>query len=249
MTPVTSFTSPGFAMPLVRSLLFNVVFFAWTTFMVLLAIPTLILPKGALWWVARLWIAVVLRALDLIVGIRVEIRGRENLPKGACIVAAKHQSALETLVLAVLLDRPSFVLKRELTWIPLFGWYLLKLKMVDINRAKGGLAVAGMVARARKVASTGRPIIIFPEGTRRAPGAPPRYRRGILALYEALHVPIVPVALNSGLFWGRRSFVKKPGTVVIEVLPHIPPDLPVEQARETMERVIEQATNRLLSAA
>lgn len=236
-------------MPLVRSLLFNGLFFAWTTFMVLLAAPTLILPKGALWWVARTWIAVVLRLLDLIVGIRVEIRGRENVPDGACIVASKHQSALETLVLAVMLDRPAFVLKRELTWIPLFGWYLLKLKMVDIDRSKGGRAIAGMVARARRVVATGRPIIIFPEGTRRAPGAPARYRRGIMALYESLHVPIVPVALNSGLFWGRRSFTKKPGTVVIEVLAPIPPDQPTEQARQTLERVIEQATDRLIAAA
>lgn len=236
-------------MPFLRSLLFNVAFFVWTTVVILSGAPTLILPKGALWAVGLFWIAGVLWLLKVIVGIRVDVRGREHLPDGACIVASKHQSALETLVLTAMLNRPAFVLKHELIWIPVFGWYLNKLKMVDIDRSKGGGAIAGMVERAKKVAATGRPIIIFPEGTRRAPGAPPRYRRGSMALYAALDLPLVPVALNSGLFWARRSFIKRPGTVVIEVQPPIPPGRPAEQAQRQLQNAIEQATDKLLAAA
>ena len=185
--------------------------------------------------------------LRVIVGTKLEVRGREKLPGGACLVAAKHQSAWETFGLIPLFRDPALLMKRELFWIPLHGWFSSKFEMIPVDRDKGPAALRGMLREAKKRVAQGREIIIFPEGTRRVPGAPSDYKTGVLLLYEALGIPCVPLALNSGVFWPRRSFVRKPGTIIVEFLDPIPPGLPRAEFLERLIAAIEAASARLLA--
>jgi 1-acyl-sn-glycerol-3-phosphate acyltransferase len=204
----------------------------------------------ARWYGARCWVRSIFASLRALCGLSHEVRGREQLPQGAFILACKHQSAWETLVFTDLLERPAYVLKRELMRIPLFGAYLRLLEMIPINRSKGSDALSTMLQAAQKAVREGRPIVIFPEGTRTAPGVPVKYRkRGIMALYETLGVPIVPVALNSGLYWGRKQITKYPGVITLEILPPIPPGLPPEEMIRRLHEDIETASDRLAREA
>jgi 1-acyl-sn-glycerol-3-phosphate acyltransferase len=169
--------------------------------------------------------------------------------RGALLVAAKHQSVWETFTLLTLFDDPAYVFKRELQWIPVFGWYAWKSRMIPVDRGARGGAMAGMIARAREEFARGRQIIIFPEGTRTAPGAPPTYKSGVGQIYAACGVPCLPVALNSGLYWPRRKFLRYPGTIVLEVLDPIPPGLERAEFAERLEREIEGAVTRLTAEA
>jgi 1-acyl-sn-glycerol-3-phosphate acyltransferase len=230
-----------------RSLLFNVLFYVTTVLFLVFGSPLLFGPRR--WAMAALAIhgRFELWLLDSIVGTKLEIRGAEKLPAGACLVAAKHQSAWETFGLIPLFRDPAFLMKRELFWIPLHGWFSHKFEMIPVDRDKGPAALRRMLREARKRVAQGREIIIFPEGTRRAPGAPPDYKTGVVLLYEALGIPCVPVALNSGVFWPRRSFVRRPGTVVVEFLDPIPPGLPKAEFLEQLITSIETASARLLA--
>ena len=187
--------------------------------------------------------------LEVIVGTKLEVRGREKLPNGACLVAAKHQSAWETFALIPLFRDPALLMKRELFWIPFHGWFSHKFEMIPVDRDKGPAALRRMLREAKARIADGREIIIFPEGTRRAPGAPPDYKTGVILLYDALGVPCVPVALNSGLFWPRRSLTRRPGTIVVEFLDPIPPGLPKAEFLKRLTESIENASNRLLAEA
>jgi 1-acyl-sn-glycerol-3-phosphate acyltransferase len=160
----------------------------------------------------------------------------------------KHQSAWDTLVFALLLDRPAIVLKQELLNLPLFGWYMRKCRMIPVNRKGRAAALKRMAADARDRAAAGRPILIFPEVTRMAPGQRRPYQPGAAALYGALGLPVVPVALNSGLFWGRRSFHKRPGRIVVEFLPPIAPGLPRREFMQELQERMEGASQRLAAA-
>ncbi len=236
-------------MLVVRSVLFNVAFYLNTTVWVLAGLPTFLLPYRAIIWIAKSWGLVNLWLLRVIAGIDVEIRGAEKIPAGPLIVAGKHQSAWETFALLTLFDNPLFIVKRELEWIPLFGWLMIKGRMVPVDRKRGREALALMTERARVELGRGRQLIIFPEGTRRPVGAEPRYRFGIAHLYEAEGVPCLPVALNSGLFWPRRTFLRRPGQVVVEILDPIPPGLTKEAFFERMSGEIEAASVRLIAEA
>ncbi len=167
--------------------------------------------------------------------------------KGPLIVAAKHQSTWETFALLRLFDDFTFIVKRELMWIPIFGWCMWKGRMIPVDRGAGSQALNDMTARAREEIRTGRQLIIFPEGTRRAPGAEPRYKFGVAHLYAEVGVPCVPVALNSGLFWPRRAFMRLPGTIVVEFLPPIPPGLDKQAFFARLQSDIETATARLIA--
>jgi 1-acyl-sn-glycerol-3-phosphate acyltransferase len=156
-------------------------------------------------------------------GISYRVIGRENIPKGACIIAAKHQSALETFKIHLIVDDPAIVLKRELLNIPIIGWYMSRSGSIPIDRSGRTKALSGMTVAARKAAADGRPIVIFPEGTRAAVGETRPYKSGVAAMYQDLNVPLVPMALNSGLLWPKDSFFKKRGLVTVEFLPPIPP--------------------------
>lgn len=234
-------------MLLVRSLVFNIAFYLNLLVWMLIFLPALLMPRKVLIRAAQAWGTSSVWLLKVLVGMRVEIRGRERIPPGGLLVAAKHQSFLETFALLPLVDDPAFILKRELLWIPLFGWLAWKAGMVPIDRSGGAQALAAMNRRARAEIAAGRQILIFPEGTRRAAGAPPAYKFGVAHLYRAFGVACLPVALNSGLYWPRRQFIRRPGTAVIEILDPIPPGLSRDVFLQELQDRIETASNRLLA--
>ena len=227
-----------------RSALFLVWFIAVSVIMNVGALPVLLLPFRFALKAAGLWARLVLFGLRGIAGIGVELRGRLEDPR--VLIAAKHFSMWETVALLALLPGPAIVLKRSLLRIPFYGWYCRKMRMIAIDRASGAKAIRLMHGQARRALDDGRPIVIFPEGTRRKPGAPPDYKPGVAALYAQLHVPCVPVAHNSGLFW-VGGFLRKPGTIVLEFLPAIPPGLPRHDFMTLLESRIEETSNRLLA--
>jgi 1-acyl-sn-glycerol-3-phosphate acyltransferase len=232
-----------------RSLVFNLLFYLNTLVWLIIALPTFVMPYRAILWIAKTWGRTNLFLLRAICGIEYEIRGRENIPPGALIAASKHQSAWETFALLHLFDSPTFIMKRELQWIPIFGWLTIKGRMVPVDRRKGSQALVAMADRARIELGRGRQLIIFPEGTRRPVDAEPHYKHGIAYLYAAEGVPVLPVALNSGLFWPRRTFLRHPGKVVVEILPPIPPGLEQDVFFRRLQNEIETATQRLVAEA
>lgn len=235
---------------MLRSLLFNLGSWSWTLLLLILCLPGLLMPRRVLnCHAARLWLGGVRAMLRTLVGLDHEVRGRERVPPGPVIFAVKHQSAWETLTLHLLIDDPAIALKRELTLIPLFGWYALRAGMIRIDRGHGTRALRSLITGARKALARGQPVVIFPEGTRVAPGARRPYHPGVAGLYLQLGVPVVPVALNSGLFWGRRAFVKRPGRIAVEFLPAIPPGLTRRRFMEVLEERLESATDRLIAEA
>ncbi len=231
----------------VRSIVFNVVFYLVLFVYLIAAMPTLLMPRGVLLAMVRNWSRVSLWLLKVICNIGCEFRGLENIPKGAALIASKHQSMWETFALITVLDDPAYILKRELLWIPFFGWCAAKAEMIPVDRGRRSQALAAMTERARKETARGREIIIFPEGTRRAPGAEPKYKFGVAFLYTELGVPCVPVALNSGLFWPRRSFKRYPGVVRVEFLPPIGPGLDRQTFYDRLQEAIENKTAELVA--
>jgi 1-acyl-sn-glycerol-3-phosphate acyltransferase len=234
---------------LLRSLLFNALFYLNTAVWLVIALPTFFLPYRAIIWIAKTWGRCNLVLLRVVAGIDYEIRGREKIPQGPLIVAAKHQSAWETFSLLHLFDNPFFIVKRELQWIPIFGWLMIKGRMVPVDRGARSKALNAMTERAGIELAKGRQLIIFPEGTRRPAGAEPRYKYGVAQLYAAESVLCVPIALNSGLFWPRRSILLHPGTVLVEVLDPIAPGLDKDAFLERLQHEIETATARLINEA
>jgi len=228
-----------------RSLLFNLYFFGWTLVVGLACLPVLLGGWRRVNRFGRWWAGTILAGARVLCGLRGEFRGLERLPPGPCIVAIKHQSAWDTLAAPQFLDCPAFVLKRELMRVPVFGWYLARCRMLPIDRKAGAGALKAMLAAAEARKAEGRPIVIYPEGTRRAPGDPPAYHVGVAGLYLALGLPVVPVALNSGHFWGRNAFAKRPGTVVLELQESIPPGLDRRAFMRTLQERIEGASARL----
>lgn len=229
----------------VRSLAFNVALWLWTGALAVVGLPVLLLPRRTVVGYARFWMAGVQGLLRTLVGLSYEVRGREHLPATPVILALKHQSAWETLVMFLVLEDAAIALKRELALIPLFGWYTQRAGMLRIDRGSGARALRSLVDSARAALERGSFVIIFPEGTRVPPGDRRPYQPGVAALYLQLRCPVVPVALNSGVFWGRRSFVKQPGTIVLEFLPPIEPGLGRRSFMEELERRLEGASDRL----
>jgi 1-acyl-sn-glycerol-3-phosphate acyltransferase len=231
------------------SLVYFVVFYLTTAVFLLLGSWLLFAPRS--WAMAGLALhgRTCVALLKLICGTGIEVRGRDNIPQGACLVVAKHQSAWDTFALIPLFRDPAVVLKDELKWIPFYGWFCVKFAHILVKREKATAALKALIADARQRASQGRQIVIFPEGTRTAPGAAPGYKPGYVALYEALGVAAVPLALNSGLYWPRRSLWRYPGTIVVEILSVIPPGQPRREFRAGIEAAIEAATARLIAEA
>jgi 1-acyl-sn-glycerol-3-phosphate acyltransferase len=233
----------------VRSLLFAVVFYGGTALLLVAASPLLLGPRA--WAMAglRAHARASLWALRVIVGTRLEVRGLERLPPAPYLVAAKHQSAWDTFALVPLFRDPAFVMKAELGWIPLYGWFSVKFGHILVQRGRAAAALKAMIRDARARAAAHREILIFPEGTRRAPGAAPDYKSGVVALYEGLGLPCVPLALNSGVFWPRRQLWRYPGTIVVEILEPLPPDMPRAAFKRELQSRIEEASTRLLAEA
>ena len=234
---------------MLRSIVFAIVFYLNTAVFLVVGSPLLLGP--------RRWAMMGLKAhahaslfwLRLIVGTHLEVRGRQNLPEPPVLIAAKHQSAWDTFALITLFADPAMVMKAELGWIPFYGWFSHKFRHIFVQRERGPSALKQLIRDAQDRAAAHREIVIFPEGTRRAPGAPPDYKPGVVALYEGLDVPCVPLALNSGLFWPRRKLERYPGTIVVEFLEPIPPDLPRAAFRHVLQERIETATTRLIVEA
>lgn len=236
-------------MTALRSLVFNVVFYLNLVLFLVLGSEFFFTPrkwsiralqawgKSALWW------------MRILCGTHIEVRGIEHIPQGAALVAGKHQSFWETFAILPCLDDPAMVLKKELSYIPFFGWFIHKFKMIAVERSAGSAALKALVSRAKEEAARGRQIVIMPEGTRRPVDAPPEYKPGAAALYTGLGLPCVPFALNSGLFWPRRKFLRRAGTVIIEFLPPIPAGLPRKVFQARLQEAIETATARLVAEA
>ncbi len=236
-------------MLLIRSLLFTAVFYINTAVFLVGGSWLLLAPRhwamaglkaharASLWW------------MRMICGTHMEVRGRENLPDRPFLVAAKHQSAWDTFALIPVFEDPALVMKAELMRIPLYGWFSSKFGMIPIRRETGPSALREMLREAQLRLDANREILVFPEGTRRLPDAPPDYKPGILMMYDRLDVPCVPLALNSGLFWPRNSQLRHPGTIIVEILPTIPAGLPRKTFAAELETAVETATHRLCEEA
>lgn len=230
-----------------RSIAYNLALYLTAIVIGVAATPALLMPRGAAVFVIRHLARISIWLLRVIAGTRYEVRGK--LPDGGVLIAAKHQSMWDTIAMPVILNDPAIVLKAELLWIPYYGWFSKKADMIGIDRGAGAKAVRHLIQQGKAALALGRPIVIFPEGTRAAPGAKLDYKPGVAALYRQLGVPCVPVAVNSGLFWPRRKFLRRPGTIVVEFLEPIPPGLDRETFMATLSERIETATGRLLAEA
>lgn len=230
-----------------RSLLFNAAFYLSTLLQMIFWTPVFFfLPHDLAWRIPKAWARSNLWLQQALTGARFEFRGLENIPKDRnFIVAAKHQSAWDTYTLLQFFPDPSYILKRELMYIPLFGWYVAKMRLVPVDRGQRSKALADMTARAAVQFAGSRQIIIYPEGTRTAAGAKPAYKYGISHLYGELGAPILPVAVNAGLFWPRQSFLRYPGLYVMEFLPVIEPGLEKEAFAAELVNRIETAVSAL----
>ena len=232
-----------------RSLAFNIFFFGGLTIFLLMMLVVLPLPDRYMVVCVRNWSRILCGALKVLAGVDQELRGLENVPDEPVIFASKHQSIWETIALVWVFPEQSYVLKKELLSIPLWGWCARKCGHISVDRSGGASALKGLVRDSRKFLEMGRHLIIFPEGTRSAPGKTGTYHPGIAALYSQLSAPIVPVALNSGLYWGRRSFLKTPGTIIVEFLPPMPRGLDRRTFMAELEERIETASRRLYEEA
>jgi 1-acyl-sn-glycerol-3-phosphate acyltransferase len=237
-------------MILLRSLVFALFFYGNTTMWVVVGIPTLLLPYPLFMRLTvKPWARTGLWLHRVICGVTVEVRGREHLPPGPILIAAKHQSVFETLFFVSELPVPTYIAKRELFWLPLFGWYLWKSRQISIDRGKRAAVVAQLNRQAQAAIARGGQLVIFPEGTRRPVGARPAYKSGVYHLHSEIGVACVPVALNAGVVWPRRTFLKYPGRLIVEYLPPIAPGLAREAFMTRLQQDIEPVTNRLVAEA
>lgn len=232
----------------IRSTLFYFVFFVHTTVLaIIVGLMSRLTPNriDAGWAIVQYWNNSNLFFLRWIVGIRTEVTGQENIPEGGCIIAAKHQSDWDIFAILPYSGKPAFIAKKELLDIPLFGWAARWMHTISVDRKRGKEAMPAMLEEARDAVARGCRVIIFPEGTRRAPLDDPAYRGGVIRMYGALDVPVVPVALTSGLYWSRNSPVLWPGTARAKFLPAIEPGLDGETFSARLIAAIETETNRM----
>jgi 1-acyl-sn-glycerol-3-phosphate acyltransferase len=231
-----------------RSLLFVLWMYGLMALMGIFCLPTLLMPRRVALAAMALWRRLVLWGLKVICGITFEVRGRQHMPSGGALVAMKHQSMFETIVAWELIPDPAIILKKELVFMPVFGWYALKLKNIVVDRGAHANALRKLLRDAAKRVKQGRQVVIFPEGTRVAPGAKAPYKPGVAALYRELGTPCVPVALNSGLYWPAHGMLRRPGHIVFQILPPIPPGLTRSEFMRELEERIETASEALLPA-
>ncbi len=230
-----------------RSLLFVAWFYAISIPLAIGYSVMLLLPRRAMMWGLRVWARLVSFGLRTIAGVAIEVRGRQHMPTGAALIAAKHQGMFDTIGPFLFLPDACVVLKKELLAIPFYGWEARRAGMIPIDRGAHAKALKAMLRAAREALKEPRQIIIYPEGTRRAPGAPPDYKPGVAALYRDLALPCTPMATNSGVHWPAHGVLRRPGTIVFEFLPPIPPGLKREVFMAELQDRIETASNRLLA--
>lgn len=235
----------------IRTALFYLLFIGQTAILaIIIGVIGLVAGRTRFTWaLARYWCWSNVQFLRFIAGVGTEITGTENIPPGGCIIASKHQSDWDVFAIFPHTGRPAYIVKKELMNIPFFGWAARSLDCIEIDRKKGAQAIPEMMRQARAAIDRGCRIVIFPEGTRKAPLTPADYRQGIVRLYTELKVPVVPVALNSGLFWGRNSLVIWPGLARGAFLPAIEPGLAPDVFAERLRTAIETSSDRLSLAA
>ena len=237
-------------MTFLRSALYQILFLPWTLVLCLLYLPLLAaahrrtVQRAAFFWLeGALWLQ------KWVLGLSFEVRGQEFLPKSGAIIAAKHQSAWETMIFHRLVGDPAFVLKKELLSLPLIGWYMRRTEQIAIDRSAGSAALRMMLEGGKRAVDQGRALIVFPEGHRQPSGHAGRYHSGIFKLYDALNVPVVPIALNSGLFWPRNAVLRHSGRITVQILPSIAPGLPREDFMHRLQDAIETTTRALETEA
>ena len=229
-----------------RSTFFFLVHIFWAVVPAVAFVWILLLPQKIVFEAIRYWQWQLAWFEKVILGLDYRVEGWEHVPEGACIIAAKHQSAWETCLLNVLFKNPSIVLKKELTYMPIWGWYAWRSGLIPIDRSAGSTALRKMKRAAERAKEQNRKIVIFPQGTRVKPGDKKPYKPGVAALYRDLKLPVVPMALNSGLFWGKGAFLKKGGIITIKFLPPIPAELPRKEFMTRLESELEAACDKLL---
>lgn len=230
-----------------RAVVFNIVFYANLIAFMVFGFFFYFTPR--IWSIRALqaWARSSLWWLKVIVGTKIEVRGHDKIPKGPVLLVGKHQSLWDTFAVLPLVDDPAMVLKRELTYIPLFGWFALKFQMLAVNRGASASALRKLIADAKDRVSQGRQILIFPEGTRSRPGAKPDYKPGAAALYMKLDMPVIPFGLNSGLYWPRRQFIRYPGTIIIQFADPIKKGLDRRAFNNQIQSKIEILTDNLVT--
>jgi 1-acyl-sn-glycerol-3-phosphate acyltransferase len=235
-------------MNIVQSILFTALFYFSTYILLFLTLPVLLLPRKKFNFMPFYWCKLISWFSRITIGIKEEVIGLENLPKSPFLIVSKHQSAWETLAFNYLFPKSVFVLKKELLRIPFFGLYLIHAGMIPLDR-KTARGLKNMLRVAKDRIKEGRNVVIFPEGTRTAPGSKNTYKKGVYLLYRTLNVPVVPIALNSGVFWPRNTVIKYPGTIKAEILKSIEPGLDEKTFMKKIETEIEEASNRLYMEA
>ena len=233
-------------MLIAKSIFFYISLTIWTIIMGVLCFPFMLLPSKMLKYPAKIWIKVIFLLLDKICNISHKIDGLENIPEYSVLVVSKHQSAFETFVFYYYLNDCFFVHKKELFIIPIFGQYLLKANMVAINRSGGTKTMRKMLEDVKVRLKEGKSIIIFPEGTRKEPGSNPDYKTGFIGIYKNTKKKILPVALNSGLCWSKKSWILKTGNITIKFLPIIEENLDKIEVLKKVQGIIETESNKLL---
>ena len=231
----------------IRSVIFNILFYLSLIIQMLVFTPVyFLLPRKKAYFIPKFWARTNLWLMRVICGTTFEIEGLENLPKGSFIFSPKHQSFWDTFAFLPYLDDPIYILKRELLWIPVFGWYVAKQRMIPVNRAAKGKAMTDVMRRTLDEMKVGRQLIIYPEGTRRPPGAEPLYKYGIARLYRDLNMPVVPVVHQAGLFWPRRKSIRNPGVIKARILPAIEPGLETDVFYNMLVKTMEEASDKIL---
>lgn len=231
----------------VRSLIFVALFYLWSAFVVIVSLPILLGPGDWSLKMFAIWSRGIMLLLRVCCDIKVEVRGREHMPLGAALVAPKHQCMFDVFAPFAWLPHTCYVMKKELGWIPGFSWYAFKVRTIVVDREGHSAALKKLVREAKERFAENRQLVIFPEGTRSAPGQPGDYKPGIAALYRELDIPVHPVATNSGVHWPKHGFIRRPGTIVFEYLEPIPAGLKRGEFMRTLEERIETASNKLLT--
>ncbi|MBP02800.1 MAG: 1-acyl-sn-glycerol-3-phosphate acyltransferase [Rhodospirillaceae bacterium] len=231
-------------MIILRSIAYFICFSCWSLSIAAVALPCL-LSQNMTARAMKAWAKGLLWLAEIIINIKLEIRGSENLPKGSCIIAAQHQSAFETYMIFLVLDKPIAIMKESLKWIPLIGWYIQRGGLIGIDRKGGARSIRRILTASEAAITAERKLVIFPEGTRTNPGDYEKYKPGVVALYNHNNAPIIPMALNSGHYWGKQQLIKKPGTIIFEFLPEIPPGLSKSDFIYQLRAAIEGANSNM----
>ena len=231
---------------MVRSSLFKAVFYIWTTLFCVLYLPLMWMPRNGLIAFQRLWSHGVRFLLRLIINIRLDVRGVENIPSGGALIAMKHQSSFDTFVMHTVVSHPAFVMKRELLKIPLYGSFCVNTGMIPVDRDGGLKALKSLMKQSAEAINDDRQLIIFPEGSRTIPGDHVEYQSGIFGIYKYTKRPVVPVALNSGVYWPKKGHLVAGGVITFDFLEPIEAGKAKAEFMVLLEKNIEQASINLL---